>query len=227
VPQEYACSPPGRNDPLTGALLGSAPRKEGRRARVAGSCVAFHGLRAAPCLRFKPPPTRRRPRPRAPAAHPTRLALAAGGARAPAAPQGAPRSHNPRPARRNPSVAAGWACAVKAKPCAALRVAPAPALTAPTPLLARLLPPGRKSGLGLPAGRPGGAPAGRDASPARLAGGAGPRWFPSAPAPAERRAALAACRGLSGPLARAASGAAGRRRGQGGRRVDAHVPSLD
>jgi hypothetical protein len=37
---------------------------------------------------------------------------------------------------------------VKAKPCATLRVAPAPALTAPTPLLAQLLPPGRNNGLG-------------------------------------------------------------------------------
>jgi hypothetical protein len=168
-------------------MLRSATRAVGRRARVAGSCVAFHGLRAASGFASSPPPTQRRRRARLQPLRGFRVLRAAPAP--PAAPRGSQATQTP--------AAALWP------------------------------PPGRKSGLGLPAGRPGSAPDGRDASPARLAGGAGPRWFPSAPAPAERRAALAACRGLSGPLARAASGAAGRRRGQGGRRVDAHVPSLD
>lgn len=73
--------------------------------------------------------------------------LRAGPAR-PSAPRGSQAAKNPSPARRNHSVAAGRACAVKAKPCAALRVAQAPALTAATPLLAHFLPPGRKTGWG-------------------------------------------------------------------------------
>jgi hypothetical protein len=135
--------------------------------------VAVLGLRLAPSL-----PARGAlaplPAPRPPGAVPV-LALQpqtprglrwlrAGPAR-PSAPRGSQAAKNPRPARRDHSVAAGWACAVKAQPCAALRVAQAPALTAPTPLLAQLLPPGRKTGWGLSPNRTGGAPGGRGVAP--------------------------------------------------------------
>src|SRR2546428_6771787 len=63
-------------------------------------------LRRAPIPEFYPPPTRRRHRPRTSAANPARLALAAGGASAPAAPRGAQKPGNPSPARRNESLAA-------------------------------------------------------------------------------------------------------------------------
>ena len=145
-------------NPRQGARLGSAARAVGRRARAAAGAFA-------PCAR--------RPSAALAPAHPAlspcspsaaaRLPYAARGAHTPVRPQGLPGGQNPSPARRDHSVAAGRACAVKAEPCAALRVAPAPALTAPTPLLAKFLPPGRKNGLGLRVGRTGGAPAGRGA----------------------------------------------------------------
>jgi len=94
----------------------------------------FRGLRGAPIPEYCPPPTRRRPRPHPPAAHPTRLARAAGGARAPAAPEGRLGGTNPRPARRGVSVAAGRAPSVKATLAA---LGASAALTAPTPPLVR------------------------------------------------------------------------------------------
>ena len=96
--------------PLQGALLGSAPRKVGHRARVAGSCVVFHSLRAAPWLRF-PPPAHPAPSPSSPsAANPARLPCAAGGASAPAAPRGAHGKPQPGQAEYESSAPAGSCC---------------------------------------------------------------------------------------------------------------------
>src|SRR5262249_9806568 len=110
-------------------------------------------LRGAPIPKCGPPPTPRRRPPRLQPQTPRGFRRKArrgcgrrGRGQGPRWPQGRPGGTNPSPARRDHSVAAGRACALKAKPCAALRVAPAPALTAPTPLLAQLLPPGRKTG---------------------------------------------------------------------------------
>ena len=75
-------------NPLQGAMLGSAARAVGRRARVAGSCVAFHELRAAPCRSLKPP-AHPAPSPCSPSAAP-RLPGAARGTGAPVRPQGLP-----------------------------------------------------------------------------------------------------------------------------------------
>jgi hypothetical protein len=85
-----------------------------------------------PAGEFGPPPTRRRPRPRAPAANPARLARAAGGASAPPAPRAPRRQEKPSPARRGKSVAARRAPPVKA---ALAPLGAAAALTAPAPPL--------------------------------------------------------------------------------------------
>ena len=161
------------------ALLALQP---GRLPRAAG------GAHLGAC----PPPTRRRHRPRAPAVNPARLARAAGGASAPAAPQGAPRSQNPSPARRGESIAAWRAPAVKA---------PRAALTAPAPPLGSAAAcPG--NGLGLRAGRTGGAPVGRGVAPC---GGRRPRHgqhlaSSTAHRPLESRRALrCSCRSASWP----------------------------
>jgi len=76
--------------------LCSATRKAaavGRPPRASAG-DGFRWLRGAPIPEFCPPPTRHRHRPRAPAANPARLALAAGGAGTPAAPRG---SQEPKP----------------------------------------------------------------------------------------------------------------------------------
>jgi len=91
-------------------MLRSAARAVGRRARVAGSCVAFHELRAAPSLASRPPPTPpRRRRAAAAAAHPPRRPW---GASAPVCPQGRPGGKKPQPgqAERESSGWAGSSC---------------------------------------------------------------------------------------------------------------------
>src|SRR5262245_58136865 len=100
--------------PLQGALQRSALRKVGRPPRAsAGAASAW--LRGAPIPELCPRPPPRRHRPRTPAANPARLAFAAGGAGAPVRPPGgAQEAEHPSPARRNESLAAWRAPAVKA-----------------------------------------------------------------------------------------------------------------
>ena len=160
----------GRPQTPARSLRSRAARTEGPPPRAS----AANGVRlplaaaGAPFGEFQPPPTLRRRRARLQPLRGFRVLRAA--PTRPSAPRGSQVARNPSPARRNDSVAAGWACAVKAKPSAALRVAPAPALTAPTPLLAKFLPPGRQNGLGHRPGHAGhcaqlgGAPAGRGAA---------------------------------------------------------------
>jgi hypothetical protein len=184
-------SPP---TPSRGAVLGSAVRKVGRRARASGSYVALRSLRAAPC-RGLDSPAHPAPSPCSPPAAP-RLPCAARGARAPVRPQGLPGGPNPSPARRGESVAARRAPSVKA----ALATLGARGLDSARPAAALRPPPDRKNGLGLRAGRTGGAPAGRGASPARyptrLAAGASGRGLARAAAPARARSRRACGRGL-------------------------------
>ena len=78
------------------------PRGGARRVRWVALLALQPGtasawLRGAPIPELCPPPTRRRHRPRAPAANSTRLALAAGGASAPVCPQGLPGGRKPQP----------------------------------------------------------------------------------------------------------------------------------
>ncbi len=96
-----------------------------------------------------PPPTPRRHRARAPAAKPARLALPARGARAPVCPPGAPRrQHTPARARRNESLAAGRAHAVKAKPYGWRAKNTRASLDSARPAAGSWSPPGRKTGWG-------------------------------------------------------------------------------
>jgi hypothetical protein len=137
--------------------------------------VAVLGLQApvspcAPCARrpisaSRPPPTRRRPRPRAPAANPARLALAAGGASAPSRPQGLPGGQNPSPARRNESLAARRAPSVKAKPYGWRAKGTRASLDSARPAAGLVAAAWPENGLGLRASRTGGASAGRGVAP--------------------------------------------------------------
>ncbi len=145
----------GARRPQTPAwsLRSCAARAVGRPPRApAGD--GFRWLRRAPIPEFCPPPTRRRPRPRAPAANPARLALAAGGASAPAAPRGAQEAENPNPARRRESLAAWRAPSVKAKPCGWRAQGTRASLDSARPTAGEWPPPGRKSRLGQGAGWP-------------------------------------------------------------------------
>jgi len=109
--------------PLAGGFAGE------RSAPLRVRWVAVLGLRLAPALPARGAlsllhtPAHPVPSPCSPPAA-ARLPCAARGARAPSAPRGAQEAgKNPSPAKRNPSLAAGRAYAVKAKPAATLRVA--------------------------------------------------------------------------------------------------------
>jgi len=155
APGRLAGRPP---NPQRGFAVGRPPR--------ASAGDGFRFAAGGAHSRFGPLPPRRRHRPRASAANPARLALAAGGASAPSAPQGAPCRQS-GPARRGQSIATGRAPPVKA-PLAALSAYAA--LTAPALSLARSLPPGRKRAgskqtLAAAGGRS--APGGRGVAPCR------------------------------------------------------------
>jgi len=96
------------------------------------------------------PPAHPAPSPSSPsAAKPARLPYAAGGASAPAAPQGAPRRQKtPARARRNESLAAGRAHAVKAQPYGWRAKSTRASLDSARPAAGLWPPPGRKTGWG-------------------------------------------------------------------------------
>jgi hypothetical protein len=140
----------GARRPQTPAwsLRSCAARAVGRRARVAGACVAFHGRRAAPCLSFTPP-AHPAPSPCSPPAAP-RLPCAARGARAPSAPRGAQAAGDkPQPgqAECKCSGQAGSSCQGSPRSARRWRGLDSARLAA-----GKWPPPGRKSGLGQAAG---------------------------------------------------------------------------
>ena len=104
-----SCHPPS---PSRGLCWGALRVRKVAVLALQAPASPSTGCARRPVSASSPPPTRRRPRPRAPAANPTRLPLAAGGASAPVCPQGAPRRHKPQPgqAERESSGLAGSSC---------------------------------------------------------------------------------------------------------------------
>jgi hypothetical protein len=143
--------PPGRLPGIIRRMGLRQPQTPATSLRSQGMRGTVLGLQpkaaCAPCARcrafvYSPPPT-----PALSPCSPPAQSVgrgAARGARAPIRPQGRPRK-KPQPARRNESLAAGWAPSVQASLAALGAIA---AWTAPTLLLLQSPPPGRKNGWG-------------------------------------------------------------------------------
>jgi len=131
------------------SLRSRAARAVGRppRASAAHPTRLPLGCGGRPAGKLGPPPTRRRRRARLQPLCGFRLLRAAPAH--PSAPRGSQEAENPSPARLGDQCSSG-AGFQRSRPSPALRSGwrSAPALTAPTPLLAQFLPPGRKTGLG-------------------------------------------------------------------------------